>query len=48
MIRPTKGVATTAGRELFVIARNSSFTDKGKVTKVQEIGRSLGVGFSLV
>jgi adenylate cyclase len=30
-------------RELFVIARNSSFSYKGKSTKVQDIGRDLGV-----
>jgi len=32
-------------RELFVIARNSSFSYKGKSTKVQEIGKSLGVTY---
>jgi len=32
---------------LFVIARNSSFTYKGKTAKVQEIGRDLGVRFVL-
>ena len=32
---------------LFVIARNSSFSYKGKATKVQEIGRELGVRFVL-
>jgi adenylate cyclase len=32
---------------LFVIARNSSFSYKGKATKVQEIGRALGVRFVL-
>ena len=32
---------------LFVIARNSSFTYKGKAVKVQEIGRELGVRFVL-
>src|SRR5262249_52240260 len=32
---------------LFVIARNSSFTYKGKAIKVQEIGRELGVRFVL-
>jgi adenylate cyclase len=32
---------------LFVIARNSSFTYKGKTAKVQEIGRELGVRFVL-
>jgi adenylate cyclase len=32
---------------LFVIARNSSFTYKGKAAKVQDIGRELGVRFVL-
>ncbi len=32
---------------LFVIARNSSFTYKGRTVKVQEIGRELGVRFVL-
>ena len=32
-------------RSLFVIARNSSFTYKGRVAKVQEIGRELGVQY---
>jgi adenylate cyclase len=32
---------------LFVIARNSSFTYKGKAVKVQEVGRELGVRFVL-
>jgi adenylate cyclase len=32
---------------LFVIARNSSFAYKGKLVKVQEIGRDLGVRFVL-
>lgn len=32
---------------LFVIARNSSFTYKGRAVKVQEIGRELGVRFVL-
>jgi adenylate cyclase len=32
---------------LFVIARNSSFTYKGRSAKVQEIGRDLGVRFVL-
>ena len=31
--------------ELFVIARNSSFSYKGKSVKVQEIGRDLGVAY---
>ena len=33
--------------ELFVIARNSSFTFKGKPVKVQQIGRELGVRYVL-
>jgi len=33
--------------ELFVIARNSSFTYKGKATKVQQIARELGVRYVL-
>lgn len=32
-------------RSLFVIARNSSFSYKGKSAKVQEIGRDLGVAY---
>ena len=32
-------------RELFVIARNSSFSYKGKQVKVQDIGRDLGVAY---
>ncbi len=32
-------------RELFVIARNSSFSYKGKQVRVQEIGRDLGVAY---
>ncbi len=32
-------------RDLFVIARNSSFSFKGRAVKVQEIGRDLGVGY---
>ena len=34
-------------RELFVIARNSSFTYKGKRVKVQDVGRDLGVSYVL-
>lgn len=34
-------------RELFVIARNSSFSYKGKSVKVQDIGRDLGVAYIL-
>jgi TolB-like protein/Tfp pilus assembly protein PilF len=33
--------------ELFVIARNSSFTYKGKPVKVQQVGRDLGVRYIL-
>jgi TolB-like protein len=33
--------------ELFVIARNSSFTYKGKAVKVHQIGRELGVKYVL-
>ena len=33
--------------ELFVIARNSSFTYKGKPVKIQQIGRELGVRYVL-
>jgi adenylate cyclase len=33
--------------ELFVIARNSSFTFKGKAVSVQEVGRKLGVRYVL-
>jgi TolB-like protein/Tfp pilus assembly protein PilF len=33
--------------ELFVIARNSSFTYKGKPVKVQQVGRELGVSYVL-
>ncbi len=32
-------------RELFVIARNSSFSYKGLSPKVQDVGRELGVGY---
>ena len=32
---------------MFVIARNSTFTYKGKSVKVQQIGRELGVGYLL-
>ncbi len=32
---------------LFVIARNSAFTYKGKATKVQEVGREMGVRYVL-
>ena len=34
-------------RELFVIARNSSFTYKGRTVKVQEVARELGVQYVL-
>jgi len=32
-------------RELFVIARNSTFTYKGKATRVSDVGRDLGVQY---
>ncbi len=32
-------------RELFVIARNSAFTYKGRAVNVQDVGRELGVGY---
>src|SRR4029453_775524 len=32
---------------LFVIARNTAFTYKGKATNVQEIGKELGVRYAL-
>jgi adenylate cyclase len=32
-------------RELFVIARNSTFSFKGQAVKVQDVGRELGVGY---
>jgi TolB-like protein len=32
---------------LFVIARNSAFTYKGKAVKVQEVGREMGVRYIL-
>ena len=43
----TEDIITGLGRfrELFVIARNSSFSYKGRPVKVQEIGRDLGVQF---
>ncbi|MGH8428974.1 MAG: winged helix-turn-helix domain-containing protein, partial [Solimonas sp.] len=34
-------------RWLFVIARNSSFTYKGRVVDVKQVGRELGVGYVL-
>jgi adenylate cyclase len=34
-------------RSLFVIARNSSFTYKGKAASIQEVGRELGVRYVL-
>ena len=37
----------SAIRKLFVIARNSTFTYKGKAVKVQEVGRELGVRYVL-
>jgi adenylate cyclase len=34
-------------KELFVIARNSSFTYKGRVVEVKEVGRELDVRYVL-
>ena len=34
-------------RNLFVIARNSAFSYKGKAVKVQQVGQELGVGYVL-
>ncbi len=34
-------------RELFVIARNSSFTYKGRAVNVKQVGRELGVNYAL-
>lgn len=34
-------------RSLFVIARNSSFTYKGRAVDIKQVGRELGVGFVL-
>jgi adenylate cyclase len=33
--------------ELLIIARNSTFTDKGNAVDVKQVGRDLGVGFVL-
>ncbi len=43
----TEDIITELSRfpELFVIARNSTFTYKGKPTKVQDVGRDLGVAY---
>ena len=43
----TEDIITELSRfhELFVIARNSSFSYKGKALKVQDIGRELGVAY---
>lgn len=45
----TETVTETLSRlpELFVIARNSTFTYKGKPTRVQDVGRDLGVRYIL-
>ncbi len=45
----TEDIITELSRfsELFVIARNSSFTYKGKAVKVQQISRELGVRYVL-
>jgi adenylate cyclase len=34
-------------KELFVIARNSSFTYKGRAVEVKQVGRELGVRYVL-
>src|SRR5262249_15567271 len=34
-------------KSLFVVARNSSFTFKGKTVDIKEVGRRLGVGYVL-
>jgi adenylate cyclase len=44
---PGKPTALSQLASLFVIARNSAFTYKGKAVKVQEIGRELGVRYVL-
>ncbi|MCZ6476443.1 MAG: tetratricopeptide repeat protein [Gammaproteobacteria bacterium] len=45
----TETIISTLSRipELFVIARNSSFTYKGKAVKVQQVAEELGVGYVL-
>jgi adenylate cyclase len=45
----TESIITTLSKtpKLFVIARNSSFTYKGKPVKVQQVGRELGVRYVL-
>ncbi|MDJ0948159.1 MAG: adenylate/guanylate cyclase domain-containing protein [Alphaproteobacteria bacterium] len=45
----TESLITRLARQpdMFVIARNSSFTYKGKAVKVQQIGRDLGVRYVL-
>jgi len=45
----SEGIITALSKtpKLFVIARNSSFTYKGKSVKVQQIGRDLGVRYVL-
>lgn len=39
--------ALSRTRQLFVIARNSSFTYKGKVVDIKQVGRELGVSYVL-
>jgi len=45
----TEDIITTLAKlpRMFVIARESSFTFKGKSVKIQEVGRDLGVGYVL-
>ena len=45
----TEDIITELSRfsELFVIARNSSFTYKGRAVKIQDVGRDLGVRYVL-
>jgi adenylate cyclase len=45
----TEGLTSTLSKlsSLFVIARNSAFTYKGKAVKVQEVSRELGVRYVL-
>jgi len=45
----TEDIITELSRfsELFVIARNSSFTYKGKAVDVRQVGRELGVRYVL-
>ncbi len=45
----TEGLTTALSQisSLFVIARNSAFTYKGKAAKVQDVGREMGVRYVL-